>query len=88
MKISHRHGALRLQLDALERSVLPTEILETLRVLRDRGTPIVGKLRRSFLSRPVSPDDADRHRGVLRQPTTQLALIRHHGPARRPIDHG
>ena len=38
---------------------LPTEILESLRVLRDRGGPIVGKLRQFFLTRPRSPAETD-----------------------------
>ena len=37
---------------------VPAEILEALRTLRDRGAPIVGKLRR-MASRPASPEEAE-----------------------------
>jgi fibronectin type 3 domain-containing protein len=38
---------------------VPSDILESLRVLRDRGGPIVSKIRRMFLARPRTPDEAD-----------------------------
>lgn len=50
---------------AVERGAVPTELLEFLRNLRDRGTPIVNKLRRSFLTKPESPDDVERQEMVL-----------------------
>jgi fibronectin type 3 domain-containing protein len=50
---------------AVERGTVPTELLEFLRNLRDRGTPIVNKLRRSFLVRPETPEDADRQEMIL-----------------------
>src|SRR5436190_1636281 len=37
----------------------PADLLESLRLLRDRGGPIVSKLRRSFFARPASPEEAD-----------------------------
>ena len=45
--------------------VLPVEILESLRVLRDRGGPVVGKLRRMFLSRPATAEEGDRQEMIL-----------------------
>ena len=44
---------------------LPVDILESLRVLRDRGGPVVGKLRRMFLSRPTSAEEGDRQEMIL-----------------------
>lgn len=50
---------------AAERGSIPTELLEYLRNLRDRGSPIVSKLRRSFLTRPESADDTERQEMIL-----------------------
>lgn len=39
--------------------VIPVDLLESLRVLRDRGSPIISKLRRLFVSRPGTPEEAE-----------------------------
>jgi fibronectin type 3 domain-containing protein len=44
---------------------LPVDILESLRVLRDRGGPVVSKLRRMFLSRPATPEEGDLQEMIL-----------------------